>query len=54
MVKCSKAQIRQLRRRKPMALDANLPAPWGRISTHGFEPTREAAMVAFARSWRRE
>jgi hypothetical protein len=22
--------------------------------THGFEPTREAAMTAFARSWRRQ
>jgi hypothetical protein len=22
--------------------------------THGYEPTREAAMAAFARSWRRE
>jgi hypothetical protein len=25
-----------------------------RSSTHGYEPTREAAMAAFARSWRRE
>ena len=25
-----------------------------RIPTHGYEPTREAAMAAFARSWRRE
>jgi hypothetical protein len=25
-----------------------------RSPTHGFEPTREAAMVAFAKSWRRE
>jgi hypothetical protein len=23
-------------------------------STHGYEPTREAAMAAFAKSWRRE
>jgi hypothetical protein len=22
--------------------------------THGYEPTREAAMVPFAKSWRRE
>jgi hypothetical protein len=22
--------------------------------THGYEPTREAAMAAFAKSWRRE
>jgi hypothetical protein len=25
-----------------------------RSPTHGYEPTREAAMQAFARSWRRE
>jgi hypothetical protein len=25
-----------------------------RTQTHGYEPTREAAMVAFAKSWRRE
>jgi hypothetical protein len=25
-----------------------------RNPTHGYEPTREAAMVAFAKSWRRE
>ena len=23
-------------------------------ATHGYEPTREAAMAAFAKSWRRE
>jgi hypothetical protein len=23
-------------------------------TTHGYEPTREAAMAAFAKSWRRE
>ena len=26
----------------------------GRSPTHGFEPSREAAMAAFAKSWRRE
>jgi hypothetical protein len=26
----------------------------GRTPTHGYEPTREQAMVAFAKSWRRE
>jgi hypothetical protein len=26
----------------------------GRSPTHGYEPTREAAMAAFAKSWRRE
>ena len=25
-----------------------------RTATHGYEPTREAAMAAFAKSWRRE
>ena len=25
-----------------------------RTSTHGYEPTREAAMAAFAKSWRRK
>jgi hypothetical protein len=25
-----------------------------RTPTHGYEPTREAAMAAFAKSWRRE
>jgi hypothetical protein len=25
-----------------------------RTQTHGYEPTREAAMAAFAKSWRRE
>jgi hypothetical protein len=26
----------------------------GRTPTHGYAPTREAAMAAFAKSWRRE
>jgi hypothetical protein len=25
-----------------------------RAPTHGYEPTRDAAMAAFAKSWRRE
>jgi hypothetical protein len=25
-----------------------------RTPTHGYEPTREAAMAAFAKSWRRD
>jgi hypothetical protein len=25
-----------------------------RTPTHGYEPTREGAMAAFAKSWRRE
>jgi hypothetical protein len=39
----------------PEATEAATAAP--RIAgtpTHGYEPTREAAMAAFARSWRRE
>ena len=32
--------------------------PWmcheDRTPTHGYEPTREAAMTAFAKSWRRQ
>jgi hypothetical protein len=40
---------------------APMGAPWMwtmlfdyRWPTHGYEPTREAAMAAFAKSWRRE
>ena len=43
---------------------APVDAPWlwtvafghheDRTPTHGYEPTREAAMAAFAKSWRRE
>ncbi len=43
---------------------APLGSPWlwtlafghheNRAPTHGYEPTREAAMAAFAKSWRRE
>jgi hypothetical protein len=44
---------RGLRGRSPNRLGLNLsvdqPTP-----THGYEPTREAAMAAFAKSWRRE
>jgi hypothetical protein len=29
-------------------------APEDRTPTHGYEATREAAMAAFAKSWRRE
>jgi hypothetical protein len=46
------------------AADAMEAMPWmwtlafgqheDRTPTHGYEPTREAAMAAFARSWRRE
>ena len=28
--------------------------PEDRTPTHGYEPTREVAMAAFAKSWRRE
>jgi hypothetical protein len=30
------------------------PTPIAGTPTHGYEPTREAAMAAFAKSWRRE
>jgi hypothetical protein len=38
---------------------APVGTPWfwtlaDRTPTHGYEPTREAAMAAFAKSWRRE
>jgi hypothetical protein len=46
------------------AAAAPVGAPWlwtlafghheDRTPTHGYEPTREAAMAAFAKSWRRE
>jgi hypothetical protein len=46
------------------AAAAPVDAPWlwtlayghheDRTPTHGYEPTREAAMTAFAKSWRRE
>ena len=45
------------------AAAAPVGSPWmwtlvlyheGRTPTHGYEPTREAAMAAFAKSWRRE
>jgi hypothetical protein len=35
-------------------VDAGLWASEDRTPTHGYEPTREAAMAAFAKSWRRE
>ena len=46
------------------AMAAPVAEPWlwtlafvhheDRWPTHGYEPTREAAMAAFAKSWRRE
>jgi hypothetical protein len=43
------------------AAAAPVDSPWmwtmlfvNRWPTHGYEPTREAAMAAFAKSWRRE
>jgi hypothetical protein len=46
---------------KAAAAPVGLPWMWtlifdyheGRTPTHGYEPTREAAMAAFAKSWRR-
>jgi hypothetical protein len=47
-----------------LAAAAPVGSPWlwtlaygqheDRTPTHGYEPTREAAMEAFAKSWRRE
>jgi hypothetical protein len=37
-----------------MVLDAGLWHLEDRTPTHGYGPTREAAMAAFAKSWRRE
>jgi len=52
------------RRRHHEANAAPVGAPWmwtllfdfheDRTQTHRYEPTREAAMAAFAKSWRRE
>ena len=40
------------------AQQATMPVAYGqhkdRTPTHGYEATREAAMAAFAKSWRRE
>jgi hypothetical protein len=33
---------------------ATAVAPITGTPTHGYEPTREAAMAAFAKSWRRD
>jgi hypothetical protein len=40
--------------RKPWVWTIYLALSDGRDPTHGFEPTREAAMQAFGRSWFRE
>jgi hypothetical protein len=37
-----------------MDVDIALRLPRESAPTHGYEPTREAAMAAFAKSWRRE
>ena len=45
-----------------LSADAQFPWVWtltygyheDRTLTHGYEPTREAAMQAFAKSWHRE
>ena len=37
-----------------VAVDAGLRQHEDRTPTHGYEATREAAMAAFAKSWRRE
>jgi hypothetical protein len=48
--------------RPPGGSGGNSPWMWtlifdcheDRTTTHGYDPTREAAMAAFAKSWRRE
>jgi hypothetical protein len=40
-------QAQRSAHRKPVDVEDRTP-------THGYEPTREAAMAAFAKSWRRE
>jgi hypothetical protein len=44
------------RRAGRLALDVDLSfrAPRGSNANHGYAATREAAMTAFAKSWRRE
>ena len=45
-----------------LSADAQFPWVWtltygyheDRTPTHGYEPTREAAMLAFAKSWHRD
>ena len=44
---------------KPDAAPAGMPWMWTmlfdyRWPTHGYEPTREAVMAAFTKSWRRD
>ena len=56
--------LRIKRRPHHEGVAAPVGAPWmwtlayghhkDRTPTHGYEPTREAAMAAFAKSWRRE
>ena len=41
-------------RRALRRADRNRQARQVVLATHGCEPTREAAMAAFAKSWRRE
>jgi hypothetical protein len=54
--KCHSTQLSEI------AAPVGMPWMWtllhdfheNRTPTHGYEPTREAAMAAFAKSWRRE
>jgi len=53
---CPHAAAKATEAAAPKATKAATAAP-SRIAltpTHGYEPTREAAMAAFAKSWRRE
>ena len=53
---CLHAAAKATEAAAPKATKAATAAP-GRIAPtppHGYEPTRESAMAAFAKSWRRE
>jgi hypothetical protein len=42
------------RRSEAQGCDARVEPSRNRTPTHGYEPTREIAMAAFAKNWRRE
>jgi hypothetical protein len=44
----------ELEDRERIAEAVHTPNGWCAIASRGYDPTREAAMAAFAKSWRRE
>ena len=50
----SNLQVKHGGGRKPLDVDAGLRHHEDRAPTHGYSETREAAMAAFAKSWRRD